>query len=213
MTTINNDIATQKKQLKEQLEKIYQQEREEEAEKKLEENYQVFKNRPSVFMLGKGYCSPINTRYPDTSIGLRSLGITVTIPGNASRTYRVTSEVPSAVITFFHNIITDSIQDELQLKINKLVEETIEKVVGTPECVLEMLGLQSDDYYLNQSSHYPKDKIAEIEKEILEERFKVIDQFTEQQLISVCKKLCHSNFLLKLYAQDRKLEKLQKKLT
>jgi hypothetical protein len=213
MTTINNDIATQKKQLKEQLEKIYQQEQEEEAEKKLEENYQAFKNRPSVFMLGKGYCLPINTRYSDTSTGLRSLGITVTIPGNSSETYEVTSEVPSAVITYFHNIITDSIRDELQLKINKLVEKTIEKVVGMPECVLEMLGLQSDDYYLNRSSHYPKDKITEIEKEILEERFKVIDQFTEQQLISVCKKLCHSNLLLKLYAQDRKLEELQKKLT
>jgi hypothetical protein len=208
----NNDIATQKEQLKAQLTKLVEQEQKEKFEKDLEANYQAFKDRPSVFLLGKGYCSPITTKYSDALTGLRSLGITVTIPGNSSYTYRVTSEVTSAVVTYFHNVITDSIRNELQQKINKVIEETIEKVVGTPQCVLEMLGLQSEDYFLDQTVHYPKDRIDEIKKEILEERFKVVDKFAEQELISVVGRLSHSTHLLKLYAQNRKLESLLKRL-
>jgi hypothetical protein len=185
----------------------------EKLQKQLEANYQDFKKRPSVFLLGKGYCSPSKTRYSNTTTGLQSLGIRVTIPGNCSYTYEVTSKVPSAVVTYFHNVITDDIRNELQVKINKAIEATIEKCLNKPEFVLEMLGLQSEHYFLHRTTHYPKRKIVEIEEEIQEERFKVIDKFTEAELMRINRTLAHSNSLLLSYAKDRKLNKLLKKLS
>lgn len=210
---MDKKTLNQKEKLQKQLEEIRNKEYQEELEKELEVNYQDFKNRPSVFMLGKGYCSPPKTRYSNTTTGLTSLGISVRIPGNSSYTYEVTSKVPSSVVTYFHNVLTDTLRNELQQKINKVVEETIEKAVNTPEIVLEMLGLQSEHYFLHQTTHYPKDKIDEIENEIQEERFKIIDRFTEHQLLSINRRLFHSNGLLMSYAKNRKLKKLIKKLS
>lgn len=209
---MDKKTLNQKEKLQKQLEEIINKEHQKEHQKELEANYQDFKKRPSVFLLGKGYCSPPKTRYSNTTTGLTNLGISIRIPGNCSYTYEVTSKVPSAVVTYFHNVFTDSIRNELQQKINNLVEETIEKAVNTPELVLEMLGLQSEHYFLHRTTHYPKDKIAEIEKEIMEERFKVIDKFTEQDLMGINRRLSHSNDLLMSYAKDRKLKKLLKKL-
>lgn len=210
---MDKKTLNRKEKLQKQLEEIRNKEYQEELEKELEVNYQDFKNRPSVFMLGKGYCSPPKTRYSNTTTGLTSLGISVRIPGNSSYTYEVTSKVPSSVVTYFHNVLTDTLRNELQQKINKVVEETIEKAVNTPEIVLEMLGLQSEHYFLHQTTHYPKDKIDEIENEIQEERFKIIDRFTEHQLLSINRRLFHSNGLLMSYAKNRKLKKLIKKLS
>lgn len=210
---MDKKTLTKKEKLQKELEEIRNKEHQEELEKELEANYQDFKNRPSVFMIGKGYCSPPRTRYSNTNTGLQSLGIRVIVPGNCSHTYEVASEVPSAVVTYFHNLFTDDMRTELQGKINKAVEETIEKALGKPEFVLDMMGLQSEHYFLHQTTNYPKDKIAEIEKEIQQERFKVIDKFTEQELMSINRRLSHSNGLLLDYAKDRKLKKLLKKLS
>ena len=210
---MTKELAIQKKELEEKLEEIRIQERNEKLRRDLEDNYKDFKNRPSVFMLGKAYCTPSNTSYPYTSTGFKSLGIEVKIPGNMSYTYKVTSKVPHAVVTYFHNILTDDITYELQQKINKVIEDIIEKSLNTPEIVLEMLGLQSDYYFLHETTHYPEDKITEIENEIKEEQFKVIDRFSEEELLKINETLFHSKRLLTEYAKERNMKKLTKKLS
>lgn len=204
--------ANRKSELLKELETIQKEEQRKEIDKELQKNYEEWKERPSLFLLGKAYCQPNRTRYSNTSTGFQRLGISIHVPGNCGTTYEVTKQVPSAVVTYFHNVFTNKMRQELQQDLNKLVEKTIAKALDTPEFILEMLGLQSDSYYLRSTEHYPKQKIAEIEAEIQKERFNVLDKFTEAQLLKV-KDLSHSRGILAAYAKDRKLKKLIKHLS
>lgn len=205
------EITLKKNALKAEIEALEELESKTALEQQKIKNYEAWKKRESVFLLGKAYCTPNETWYRDTSEGLTELGIRISIPGNMGSTYKVSSGVPSAVVTFFHNVLTDEVRRELQRDLNSVVERLIEKTLSNPKVMIEMLGLQSDDYFLRRTDHYPKECIETMEQEIQQERNNVLDRFTEEELLAI-KRPSHGRAILINYAESRGLTKLLKKL-
>lgn len=190
-------------ELRRKLEEIQNKKNKEAQDKIREKNYEAWKNRPSVFILWKWYCVPSQAISRDTSSGLKSLWISVWVPWNCSYTYTVSKEVPSAVVTYFHNLFNDKIRNEFQEKLNNLIWKTVEKAVNHPKFVIEMMGLQADDYYLRYEN-FPQNKIEEMKKEIREEQFNVLDKFSKKQILSI-KWLSHGNRIYSEYLESRNL--------
>ena len=164
-------------------------------------NYKKFKERNDTFLIGRAYCS---------LSPLESLRITMHVPGNMGCTYEPSKMVTSATKLFFHNLFTPQMQRALQERFDLLVESVIEEYLNNPKCVIEMMGLQSDYHVLHIQKEYPADKVAEIEAEIQEEQFKILDGFTAEQLLAMDRP-SHGINILRAYAKARDIPKLANK--
>lgn len=155
----------------------------------LQENYERWKIRKNVFMVGKAYLD---------IFGTGNLGISVTVPGNCSSTYKVGENLPSAVVTYYHNVITNELRSELQAELTKVVENFVEKSLKSPKSVLEMMALADGNLH-----KFPKSKVSEVKKELKAEQFKILDQFTELELADVAVSICHGKDILADYAKEK----------
>lgn len=200
-------LTLKEKQLESELRGVRELKEKEAHNELLQKNYKEWVERKPLWLLGKAYCTPNKSQFSDDR-PIRSLQIGVHVPGNCSRSYEVSKQVPAAVVTYFHNIFSEPMRQKLQKGINDVVESVVNEFLNNPKCVLDMIGLQGDDYYLRRSQHYPPELIEDMEKEIEEERYKVIDRFKEDELIPVVGDLSHSNGILYGYAQSRGLKKL-----
>jgi len=204
---IMDNLILKEKALKSQLESIQQLRENQKHLDGLQKNYDEWASRDSLWLLGKAYCAP-NYRKYDERNPLSPLGIRISVPGNCSHTYEVSKQVPQAVVTYFHNVFTNEQRENLQKRLNDVVEQALNDFLNNPKCVLDMLGLQSDSYYLKREECYPPELIKDIEREIEEERFKVIDRFKEKELLGISESLSHSRSILFIYAKSRGLKKL-----
>lgn len=194
-----------KQELMRKLEQIQKSEEEESKNKIRENNYQEWKNRPSVFVLWKWYCVPKQALSRDTSSWFERLWISVSIPWNMGRTYEVSPQVPHCVVTYFHNLFDSKTRDNFQKALDKLIWKTVEKAINNPKFVIEMMGLQADDWYF-RGGNFPEDKIEEMKKEIREEQFNVLDKFTKRQILNI-KWLSHGKRIYNEYLDSRNLTK------
>jgi hypothetical protein len=175
-----------------QLSALNAKEEAEREEARLQANYNNWKSRKSVFMLGKAYLDIKNKE---------NLGISVSVPGNAGQTYKVGEFLPSSVVTYYHNVLDDNLRRELQSELTKVVESFVEKTVKSPIAVLEMLAL-ADTH--STPKDFPKDKLEEMKEELRQERFKVLDQFTEEELSDVATRhISHGGSILRDYAKEK----------
>ncbi len=203
---MESELIKKERQLQSQLRDLQEQKQVQAEKEGRQKNYDDWLNRKPAWLLGKAYCAPTHNNYGESV--MRKLGVSITVPGNCSYTYEVSDAVPAAVVVYFHNVFTNEMRSELQNSINKSVEKVVDQFLNNPVCVLEMLGLQSDDYYMKRSNLYPNDLIKGMEEEIDEERFKVLDRFKEEELLGISDKLSHSRGILFSYAKNRRLKKL-----
>lgn len=203
---METELLRKEKQLQSELNSIRELKEKQAIIDLKQKNYSEWEKRKPLWLLGKAYCTPnkndFNGKVTD------NLGIYVSVPGNCSHTYQISETVPSAVVLYFHNLFNDGMRRKLQSGINRVLKGVLEEFLGNPKCVLDMLGLQNDNFYLRRADLYPSELIEDMEKEINEERFKVIDQFKESQLLGISDELSHSRSILFEYAKSRGLKKL-----
>lgn len=201
------DLILKEKALKSQLDGIRELKEKQKHLEGLQKNYEEWVSRDSLWLLGKAYCTPNYRKYEERT-PLSPLNISINIPGNCSHAYTVSKQVPQAVVTYFHNVFTNKQRLQLQKRLDDVVEQSINDFLNNPKCVLDMLGLQSDSYYLRRVECYPPELIEDIERQIEQERYKVIDRFKEKELLGISDDLSHSRSILYGYAKSRKLSKL-----
>lgn len=176
-----------KEQLKDELYKLEQKEAEEKREKDLEKNYERFKEREPDLIIGKAHADIGITKIDyDWHRGrFFTIGDAISIHGNCGTSYNARAPITSATHTFFHNVWTDKQRKQFQNALNKVAIKESLKIMSDLRCVLEIMGLQSDDFF--KSYIYPKDKKAEIEAEIENERKIVLDKYKDKQFLELIK--------------------------
>ena len=176
-----------KQELKDRLYKLEQQEAEAEREKKLENNYQQFLAREPDLIIGKAHADIGITKidYDWHSGRFFTIGDAISIHGNCGTSYNARANITGATHTYFHNVWTDKQRKQFQVALNKIAVKEALKIMSDLRCVLEIMGLQSDDFFKNYI--YPKNKRTEIETEIENERKKVLDKYKDKQFLELIK--------------------------
>jgi hypothetical protein len=190
--------------LEEELRLAKQEAAEKRAVEQEQKNYERFLERESDWLIGKAHAD-IGKHEGDYSWhdygGLnKTIGNTISIHGNSGTSYNARVKVTDATYTYFHNVWTYQQQQEFQEKLNKVALEEIEKIMSDPHNVIEIMGLQSTNFFLTRL--YPKDKIKEIEAEIHKEQDRILDQYTEEELRNV-KNLSHGQSMLARYLSKK----------
>ncbi len=182
------DTTTREKELLEELKKVQAEKAKQEEIKVKEENFKKFMNRSPDFMIWKAHAdfTFINERYQsdkEKSI----FPATVTITGNSWTSFQWKAPVTSSTRWYFRNIwdtnyirYEDLFQDEL----NKLTEKYIKLVTNDIACVLEMMGLQANHYYVT-SQHFTPEHLKKVEKEIEKSQAEILDKYTDKQILSL----------------------------
>lgn len=194
-----------KEELKKRLEAIERKEEEEREAAELEKNYQKFKNRNEDLIIGKAHCDIGITKidYSWYYDKFYSIGDAIHISGNCGTSYKANAPITSATHTYFHNVWSDKQRKTFQEKLNKVAVNEVLKIMSDLRCVLEIMGLQSDYFYLNNI--YPKKRLEEIKAEIELERKKILDKYPDKDFKKLLtanvhdKSLYHSNTILKNY--------------
>ena len=194
-------MSETKSELLRKIELLEREEKEKEEEKEMEENYKKFKERKEDWVIGKAHCdigmTCINCQW--SSNRFFTLGDCIGVSGNCGTSYNARASVTSATHTYFHNVWSDKQRLNFQKKLNNLAYKEIAKVMKDPVCVLEILGLQSDDFYLK--TIYPKNKIKEIEKDIWQETKKILSGYKIGELKKI-KNLSHGAHILTRYLKE-----------
>jgi len=195
-------MSETKSELLRKIELLEREEKEKAEEKKKEENYKKFKERKEDWIIGKAHCdiglSCINCQW--SSNRFFTLGDCVSISGNCGTSYNARASVTSATHTYFHNVWSDKQRLNFQKKLNNLACREVTRIMKNPVCVLEILGLQSDDFYLK--TIYPKEKVKEIEDAIWQETKKILDRYKIEELKKI-KNLSHGNHILTRYLKEK----------
>jgi hypothetical protein len=185
-------------ELLKKLELIEKSEKEKEAVKRQESNYKAFTNRINDWVIGKAHAEhTIKDNGWHHPKGYQ-IGGFISVSGNCGHTYYPTCNLTSASNTYFHNVWTDRQRKSFEDKLNKLAEKEIVKIMKSLRCVVELMGLQSNDYFLTRSNEYPKDKISQMEKDIQKEQFKILDKYKKSEFKKL-DGLFHGNAILEDY--------------
>lgn len=175
-----------KEQLKREIEDIERVERLEADRVRREKNYELFKNRPEDWVIGRAHCEPAfrdnGWHHPKGP----QMPISVSIRGNMGHTYYPTAWITDATNTYFHNVWKDKDRKRFEKALEKLVQKEVEKIAKQLTQTLEILGLQSDEYHIREK--YPENKVSQIRKEIWEETKKVLDGFSDKEFKELLKK-------------------------
>jgi hypothetical protein len=169
-----------KEDLLKQLRDLEEKEQRDRKEEEKQKNYEKFKNRKDDWVIGKAHCD-IGKQQIDYHWTNRehTLGQCVSISGNCRHSYDAQAFVTVATHTFFHNVWTENQRRKFQEKLNKVAFQEVQKIMGSLRCVLEIMGLQSSNFYLK--TLYPDNKIEEMKKEIWEETCTVLDKYSDDE--------------------------------
>lgn len=172
------DIAEKKRQLERKLYELEQQEKEKKDQERRQKNYERFLNRPEDWVVGKAHAE---YEFHDNG-GHHPKGVqlpySINVHGNMGHTYIPTASVSHDTNTYFHNVWTDKQRKAFEKALEKVVHKEIAKIAKSLRSTLELMGLQSNHYYL--TNEYPKDKIKEIDQSIWAETCKVLDRFKDK---------------------------------
>ena len=180
-----------KQEVKKELQEIEEKEKIEEENTRKQKNYENFKERSEDWMIGKAHADLefINIRYSsDKEQSL--LPISVSISGNCGHSFTGKAPITSATKTYFRNVWdTNYTQNEraFQDKLNKMVQNEVNKICRQLPVVLEMMGLQSNHYWINEE-HFPKDKLAEIKNEVEKEQSKILNNYPDDEFLKLIRK-------------------------
>lgn len=180
-------MNTKKQQLEKELEEIKRLEEKERKEKEKEKNYEMFLKRNDDWVIGKAHCDIGITKIDHDWYNGRyfTIGNAISIHGNCGTSYNAKAPITSSTHTFFHNVWTDKQRKSFQDKLDKVALKEITKIMNTLRNKLEILGLQSDSFFL--STIYPQKRVEEIRKEVWNETKKVLNKHTDKEFTDLIK--------------------------
>ena len=175
-----------KNELLKQLREIEEKEAEEKEERIKEDNYKAFKNRRADFMIGKAhadleFCKKYS--YDDEDI----FPATVHVTRNCGESFRGKAPVTSATKTYFRNVWNNNYKNleyEFQDELNELSKKYINKVCNNLVCVLEMMGLQSNHYYVS-NKFFSKERLVEVKKDIEDARAELLNKYSDEDFLNL----------------------------
>ena len=184
-------VMDTKKELLEKLAILEKKESEEKEIKRKEENYQRFKDRAEDWMIGKAHADLdfINKKYSSERMK-ELLPISVSISGNCGETFRGEAPITHATHTYFRNVWNTDYKRNEEVFIEKLTEmvkKEVLKICRQLPVVLEMMGLQSDSYWIT-GEHFPKDKLTDIKNDVEKERAKILDRYKDKEFLDLIRK-------------------------
>lgn len=177
-----------KQEVERELREITESEEETKREKQRQENYTRFKERDGDWMIGRAHAdiSFLNERYMSDK-EKELIPESVSVSGNCGTTYYPKALLTKSTKTYFHNVWRDKDRSSFQKKLTELAQKEIEKIAHSLPCVLEMMGLQSNHYYLT-SDYFPKDKINEIKSEIEAAQAEILDTYKDAEFLKLFRK-------------------------
>lgn len=184
------DTITREKELLEELKKVQAEKAKQEEIKVKEENFKKFMNRSPDFMIWKAHAdfTFINQRYQsekEKSI----FPATVTITGNSWTTFSGKIPVTESTKRYFRNIWDTNYtryEDEFQKELNKLTEKYVKLVTDDIACVLEMMWLQANHYYLTEQ-HFTPEQLKIVENEVEKSQAEILDRYSDKQILWLIK--------------------------
>lgn len=182
------DTTTREKELLEELRKVQAEKVKEEEIKVKEENFKKFMNRSADFMIGKAHAdfTFINERYL-SEIEKSIFPATVTITWNSWTSFQGKIPVTKSTRTYFRNIWDTNYtryEDMFQKELNELTKKYVNLVTNDIACVLEMMWLQSNEYYVTEE-HFTKDKLTIVKEEIQKEQAEILNRYSDEQILSL----------------------------
>lgn len=180
-----------KEELQNKLREIEKQEELEKEKLRKQDNFKKFMERNEDFMVGKAHAdlSFINqVYYRDREKSL--MPATVSITGNSGISFQGKAPVTESTRTFFRNVWDTNYtryEDKFQEELNALVQKYVKIVCEDLVCVLEMMGLQSNHYYIT-SEHFPEDKLNTVKIEIEKAQKKILNKYPDEEFIALIRK-------------------------
>ncbi len=150
-----------------------------------EKNYERFLNRSPDAVIWLAHCEiedSAENRY--NTRPRRTLWETISIHWNCWSNYNANALVTSSTYQYFHNVWSDKQRNNFQKKLNELAVKEIKKIMWDLTFTLELMWLQSNDYYLK---FFPESKQKDIEKEIEIGQKNILDKFDDKDFLSLIK--------------------------
>jgi hypothetical protein len=179
-----------KEELQEQLRKIEAEEAQVKEDARKEENFKKFMERDVDWMIGRAHADLqyIGEKYySDKKKAL--LPIAVRVSGNMGHTYQGEALITSATKTYFHNAWSTRYGDEgqaFQEKLNKLVQEEVNRICNTLPVMLEMMGLQSNHYWIT-AANFPEANLGIVRAEVEKAQAEILDKYPDDDFLALIK--------------------------
>lgn len=183
---MKTEIQEKKAKLESELRKLEEQEEMEAKQGKLEKNYLRFLAREKDEIIWFAHCD-IEEHQNDSWRRKQWYTIwdAISISGNCGTTYKATANITSSTYAFFHNVWTDKQRRDFQNKLNDVAIKEIKKIMSDLSCVLEIMWLQANDFYIRNI--YPEDKKQEILSEIEKWQKEVLDTYSDEDFLWLIK--------------------------
>lgn len=180
-----------KQEVERELREIEERENIQTEDARKQKNYEQFMERAEDFMIGRAHAdlSFINERY-SSDREKSVMPATVSITGNCGQSFRGKAPVTSSTRTYFRNVWNTNYtqyEDKFQEEFNELVQKYIKIVCEDLPCVLEMMGLQSNHYYLT-TEHFPKEKLNGIKAEVEKAQAEILDKYHDKKFLALIRK-------------------------
>lgn len=177
-----------KQELLDELSKIEELEKQERENKIKEENYKKFLDRPEDYMVGKAHCdlSFIGKRYSDERLE-SVFPVSVSITGNCGTTFQGKIPMTGASKTYYRNIWDDgkiSYERAFDEELRNLTKKYVDLVCNDISCKLELMGLQSNSYFINEDN-FPKDKLEEIKRLVELAQADILNRYSDDEIKSL----------------------------
>lgn len=207
-----------KEQLLKKVRDLEEKEENEKREQDKQKNYEKFLEREPDWVIGMAHCDIGTTKidYDWYRNRYHKIGDAISIHGNCGTSYNAQARITSATNTYFHNVWTDKQRASFQKALDKVALREITKYMNSLRNKLEILGLQSEDFFLREI--YPKDKVAEIKKTIWKETVKLLSQYKDKDFKELLRdhghdedgtprksfNLSHSNGIVSRYIRENR---------
>lgn len=194
--------------LEEELQKIRKQKAEENEMRIKEENFKKFMKRESDFMIWKAHCDLafIDKRY-NSEIGESLLPYWVYISWNSWRLYEWKAFITNATKVYLHNTWTEKNRNKFESELLKLVVKYVKKNCTELHSVLEMMWLQTTEWYYKD--RFKDEDFKAIENEIRKSQDEILDKYKDIEFKRLSQ-LYHSNDILASYLERKRKHLLKK---
>jgi len=173
---------------------------------RLKQNYEEFKNRPEMSIIGRAYCRPPNFNKHDNYI---KVTVETFVRGNykTSKIFDYKCIAPEEFVAEFSTHVSAAIINKYREKIIESTSNFLSDVNSDAEFVVKILMYNKNNDYINEL--YSESTQEIVRKEIESEKFNVLDRFSEEALLAVkVPNNAIALMMLKNYAKNRNKQKL-----
>ena len=202
------ETEERKKDLLRELKALEEKEAEDKLYEQKKKNFEKFMNRPSDFMIGKAHCDIdfISASY-SSDREKSTMPYWVSVAWNCWHTYTGKAPITQSTHCYLHNVFTDANRKEFEKQLLKLVQKFVDKNCWNLYSVLEMMGLQSTDYWLR--NYFLEEDKKKINGELENARADILNRYPDKDFLSL-RNLSHSSRILFNYIQKFRPELLDK---